>query len=74
MPRKYKTPLGIRLYANYSEENLKRCLEDIRTGVKLYRAAVAHYQIPQSKIKNKLNGDFNRKPACPTVYSFKKKM
>jgi hypothetical protein len=36
--------------------------EDIRTG------AVAHYQIPQSTIKNKLKGDFNRKPGCPIVY------
>jgi hypothetical protein len=33
----------------------------------------AHYQIPQSKIKNKLKGNFNRKPGRPTVYSFEEK-
>jgi hypothetical protein len=67
---KIKNPLGNRQYANYCEEYLKRCSEDIRTGVKLQRAAAAHYKIPRSTIKNKLKGDFNRKPVCPTVYLF----
>jgi hypothetical protein len=70
MLRKYKRLLGIRQYASYCEENLKRCFEGIRAGVKSQRAAAAHYQIPRSTIKNKLKGDFNRKPGCPTVYSF----
>jgi hypothetical protein len=60
---------GTRQYANYSEENLQRCLEDIRTGVKSQRAKAARYQIPRSTIKNKLKGDFNRKPGRPTVFS-----
>jgi hypothetical protein len=70
MPRKYKRPLGIRQYASYCEENFKRCLEDIGTGAKSQTVAAKHYHIPRSTIKNKLRGDFNRKPRCPTVYSF----
>jgi hypothetical protein len=52
----------IRPHAKYSEENLRRCLEGIRTGVKLQRAAAAHYKIPHSTIKNKLKRDFSKKP------------
>jgi hypothetical protein len=33
MPRKYKRPLRTQHYANYCEIHLKRCLEDISTGV-----------------------------------------
>jgi hypothetical protein len=69
IPRKYKRPLGTRQYANYSEENLERCLEDIRTGVMSQRVAAAHYQIPRSTVKNKFKGDFNRKPGRPTMLS-----
>lgn len=67
MPRNYVREVGSRRYADYSNETLQRCLDDIRSGRHNQTSASKAYNIPRSTIKNKLKDIFNKKPGRPTV-------
>lgn len=69
MPRVHIRKLGSRTYADYSQETLEQCLNDIRTKSKTQREASEYYHIPRSTIKNKLKGVFNNKPGRQPVFS-----
>lgn len=69
MPRTYHRQQGTRRYADYTEDVLQQCLQDVKTGIKSQRAASEHYTIPRSTIKNKLKGAFNKPTGRPPVFS-----
>lgn len=69
MPKLNRRIVGSRSYRNWSDENLEKCLEDIRTGIRSQRQAAAFYNIPRSTLKNKIKGKFNKKPGRPTALS-----
>jgi hypothetical protein len=49
---------------------VKKMLRMCRSGIKFERTAAAHFQIPQSTNRNKLNGYFSRQLGGPTVHLF----
>jgi hypothetical protein len=57
MPRVYiqKKP-GRRRYENYTEETMRKCLEEVASGEISIRAAAKKYSIPRATINNKQKG------------------
>ena len=58
-----------RNYKNYSEEDLKKCLQDIKKGKLSQREAEKHYGIARSTIKNKLKGSHPKAVGKPVTFS-----
>lgn len=69
MPRTYKRSLGSRRYADYSEEKLQECLNEIRIGAISHRRAEAKYGIPRRTILNKLKGKHTNKPGRQNIFT-----
>lgn len=58
---------GSRRYHDYSQEDLEKCLDDVRSGIRSQRAAADYYGIPRSTIKNKLKGAHAKTPGRQPV-------
>ena len=67
MPRNYVRKVGSCKYADYSNETLQKCLDDIQSGRCTQTSASKLYKIPRSTIKKKLKNIFNKNPGRPTV-------
>jgi transposase-like protein len=59
--------------SRYTEETLKKVLEEIRTGKKFIKAASREYGIPRSTLKNKLKEIHSTQLADPWFSRSKKK-
>lgn len=55
MPRNYKKILGSRSYKNYSDENLKIAVEEVKLGKISSRQAAKTYNIPHATISYSVN-------------------
>ena len=69
MPRKYVRKPGTRRYADYTEEKLQECLDEVRSGALSHRKAEEKYNIPRRTILNKLKKRYARKPGGQPVFS-----
>jgi len=69
MPRNYKRAIGSRPYANYSAENLAKCLDDVRTRRLTQRDAEKIYNIPRRTINYKLKEKHMKRVGTPNVFT-----
>lgn len=68
MPTVYRRKPGSRHYKDYTEEQLKECLNAIKNKELTQRAAAVKYRIPRSTIKIKLRNFNMTSPGRPTVF------
>jgi len=69
MPRTYKRAVGSRQYANYSAENLAKCLDDVKERRLTQREAAKVYNIPRRTIKYKLKEKHMKSIGSPTIFT-----
>ncbi|XP_030748969.1 uncharacterized protein LOC115877041 [Sitophilus oryzae] len=69
MPRNYKRKAGARKYADYTEETLLECLNEIKHGRISHRAAEEKYKIPRRTILNKLKCRHSKKPGHQPIFT-----
>lgn len=69
MPRKYQRKAGSRKYADYSEETLLECLNEIKHGRISHRKAEEKYKIPRRTILNKLKCRHSKKPGHQPIFT-----
>lgn len=68
MPRKYQSELGSRPYRNYSEENLQKALDAVKSGMSKKQASKT-FKIPRSTLINKVLGRHVNDPGGQRVLS-----
>lgn len=56
MPRNYKRKVGARVFKNYSEETLEKCLEEVLEGKISATQASKKYKIPKGTLINRIHG------------------
>ena len=66
MVRHYEKIPGTRSYKNYSDEDLTKALDAIKSGMPVKRAAVV-YKIPRITLRNKSLGRHQRSVGHPSV-------
>ena len=69
MPRVHKRIPGSRRYHDYCDEQLKECINKIKSGTLTQRKAEEQYKIPRSTIKYKLKGQHEGTVGRPPVLS-----
>ncbi|CAI6374178.1 unnamed protein product [Macrosiphum euphorbiae] len=69
MPNKYKKQLGSRTYRNYSDEQLEKCLNEVKNKIKTQREAARAYGISRRTINYKLKDLHNSKIGRPDIFS-----
>lgn len=69
MVRTYKKKLGARAYKNYSEEDLKKAVCEVKSGRLSQKAAAEKYKINRTTLLYKVRGSHENNPGHPTVLS-----
>ncbi|CAK1594188.1 unnamed protein product [Parnassius mnemosyne] len=69
MPSVYRRKPGSRRYVDYTQADLKKCLDAIQSKVLTQRAAAELFNIPRSTLKNKLTRKHPNKPGKPTIFT-----
>ncbi|CAI6374493.1 unnamed protein product [Macrosiphum euphorbiae] len=69
MPNKYKQTVGSRLYKNYTEHTLQRCLLAVKTKQMTQQEAEKAFKIPRLTIINKLKAHHVQPVGRPTVFT-----
>ncbi|KAB0801489.1 hypothetical protein PPYR_05843 [Photinus pyralis] len=67
MVRTYKKKLGARSYKNYSDENLAKAVEEVRSGQLSQKAAAEKYKINRTTILNRIHHKHEGNPGHPPV-------
>ena len=67
MVRKYKKKPGSRMYKNYSEEVIKKAVEEVKSGKLSQNAAARKYKINRTTLLYKVHGSHEGKPGHPAV-------
>lgn len=69
MPSRYRRQPGSRRYVDYTQADLKKCLDAIQSKVLTQRAAAELFNIPRSTLKNKLIRKHPNKPGKPKIFT-----
>lgn len=69
MPRNKPRELGSRPYANYTEEQLERAVDAVKSGELSLRSAAEKFEVPRATINRRIRGKHCGKYGRPTVFS-----
>ena len=69
MSSHYKKEVKVRKYKDYTEDDLSKCLEDVKSKKLTQEQAAAKYGVSRRMICYKLKGKHNLKPGKPYFFS-----